>query len=82
MTRNEAIEFMKTVRTWCTDGSKYHEAVDMAIEALKQDDVLREVRQEIDETPIGNKGAYEITLLSAYQFRVREIIDKHIGDME
>ena len=78
MTRDEAITVLLNVAWLGTneERERTEEAVGMAIEALKQGDVLQEIRQEID------KYLYDNEFGSEYRADVASIIDKHIGDKE
>lgn len=88
MTRDEAITVLLNVAWLGTDEERerIEEAVSMAIEALKQGDVLQEIRQEIDSHGIimqisnGEKIIGENVYIA--KEIVLEIIDKHISGKE
>ncbi len=87
MTRDEAITVLLNVAWLGTDEERerIEEAVSMAIEALKQGDVLQEIRNEIENLTIARVDDDYVRKMAGLFIVKREIIaiiDKHIGDTE
>jgi hypothetical protein len=80
MTKEEAIIHIGTLRTVTKDIPKYSgkaidEAVDMAIKALRQEDILDKIRTEMEEHAyLVSHTAYTIGLPL---FSILKIIDKY-----
>ena len=80
MTRTEAINVLSAL--WRYIGVDEKTALEMAIEALKQQSAIEDIKAEIKETYHDRPSSYNHPQRRELYQKVLEIIDKHISRKE